>query len=430
MKIVLIGAGSESFGRGQIADILQSKDLPGHDVTLSLVDTNDAALTKMHRVAQRMAEHVGSNVTLQATTDRCDALPGADFVVTAVTVRRYELWEQDFRIPLSYGFKHVLGENGGPGAMFHALRNLQLVLPICHDVEKLAPKARLLNFTNPEARILHAIRTLTDVDAYGFCHGVFGAIDTLASYLDRPAEQLDIVSAGMNHFYAILKCVDRETGEDLLPQAIKRAAEETGGHLQLFRHFAEAFGLFVFPSDDHIGEYVSYAHEYCGTQWPYGLEKRQLAATDPVRPDVLAEYADGKRPADDPAVLAPSGESVTPIICDLVLGRENRHPAVNVLNDVGYIDNLPRDGVVEVPCRVDGDGIHAVAVGSIPRALETFLRPQFEIIRLVTEAYRTGDRKLLLQALLLDPIVDSAVRAEQMLDNMLRLQAAFLPTFE
>ena len=430
MKIVLIGAGSDSFGRGQIADILQCEDLAGRNVTLSLVDTNEAALTKMHRVAERMAEHVGSDIRLEATTDRREALPGADFVITAVTARRWELWEQDFRVPLSYGFKHVLGENGGPGAMFHALRNLQLVLPICHDVEELAPTARLLNFTNPEARILHAIRTLTNVDAYGFCHGVFSAIDTLAGYLDRPAEQLEIVSAGMNHFYAILKCVDRDSGEDLLPQALARATEETSGHLQLFRHFAEAFDMFVFPSDDHIGEYVSFAHEFCGTQWPYGLEKRKLAATDPARPDVLAEYADGKRPADDPAVLAPSGESVTPIICDIELGRQREHPAVNVLNDAGYIDNLPRDDVVEVPCRVDGDGIHAVKVGSIPRALETFLRPQFEIIRLVTEAYRTGDRKHLLQALLLDPIVDSARQAEKMLDQMLELQSEFLPSFD
>ena len=430
MKIVLIGAGSESFGRGQIADMLQCEPLAGRDVTLSLVDTNEAALTKMHRVAQRMAEHVGSDFTLEATTDRRDALPGADFVVTAVTVRRYELWEQDFRIPLSYGFKHVLGENGGPGAMFHALRNLQLVLPICRDVEKLSPHARLLNFTNPEARILHAVRTLTDVDAYGFCHGVFTAIDTLARYLNRPAEQLEIVSAGMNHLFAILKCADRQTGEDLLPTALARAKEETSPHLRLFRHFADTFGLFVFPSDDHVGEYVSWAHEFCGTQWPYGLEKRKLAAADPVRPDALAEYADGRRPADDPAILAGSGESVTPIICDIALGNHREHPAVNVLNTGSYIDNLPRDGVVEVPCRVDAEGIHAAKVGSIPRALEAFLRPQFEIIRLITEACRTHDRKLLLQALLLDPIVDSAAKAEKMLDQMLELQSEFLPDFD
>ncbi len=429
MKIVLIGAGSGSFGRGQIADILHCQELNARDVTLALVDTNGAALATMTGVAKRMAEHTGSDIAIEATTDRSEALPGADFVVTAVTVRRMELWEQDFRVPLSYGFRHVLGENGGPGAMFHALRNLEIMMPICRDVEALCPTARLLNFTNPEARILHAIRTLTEVDGYGFCHGVFGAIDTLATYLDRPVEQLDTVSAGMNHFYCILKCVDRDSGEDLLPAAIAKAAEETTGHLQLFRQFARVYDLFLFPSDDHIGEYVSFAHEFCGTQWPYGLERRKLSPADPVWPDVLAEYVAGDRPADDPAVVAGSGESVVPIICDIELGRASDRPAVNVLNDAGYIENLPTDSVVEVPCRTDGDGIHPVSVGSIPRPIEAFLRPQMEIIRLVTEAYRTQNRKLLLQALLLDPLVDSLTGAEKMLDQMLDLQSEFLPSF-
>ena len=128
-------------------------------------------------------------------------------------------------------------------------------------------------------------------------------------------------------------------------------------------------------------------------------------------------------------MLSPSGESVVPIICDIELDRGRNHPAVNVLNDAGFIDNLPRDGVVEVPCRTDSGGIHPVEVGSIPRAIETFLRPQFEIIRLVTEAYRTKSRKPLLQALVLDPVVDSIGRAEKMLDEMLELQSEFLPSF-
>jgi len=430
LKIVLIGAGSSSFGRGQIADILQAPDLRGRGVVLSLVDTDEAALSKMTRVAERMREQVGSDVALEATPDRREALPGADVILTAVTVRRMELWEQDFRVPLSYGFKHVLGENGGPGALFHALRNFELVIPICRDVEELAPQAKLLNFTNPEARILHAMRTLTRVDAYGFCHGVFSGIERLSAYLDRPSEQFEIVSAGMNHFYAILKCIDRDSGEDLLPAAIARASDETDPHLQLFGHMARTYDLFVFPSDDHVGEYLSFAHEFCGTQWPYGLERRPLSPTDTPPTDALAEYADGRRPADDPAVLAPSGESAVPVICDLALGRRGEHPAVNVLNDAGCIDNLPRDGVVEVPCRTDADGIHPIAVGPVPRALEAMLRPQMEIVRLVTEAYRTRCRKTLLQALLLDPVVDSATGAERMLDEMLELQRAFLPPFE
>ncbi len=430
MEIVLIGAGSDSFGRGQIADILQSDDLRGRGVTLKLVDTNEAALDQMTRLAQRIKGHSGTEVDIEATTDRCDALPAADFVLLAVCQKRYELWEQDYRVPLSYGFEQVLGECGGPGAMFHALRSFELVIPICRDIERLCPDALLLNFTNPEARVLHAITHLTGVRAAGLCHGVFTAIEKLSQLLDRPADELDIVSAGMNHFYCVLKCVDRETGQDLLPRAIELAAKQSSPHEQLFQHFARIFDVFVFPSDDHIGEYVSFGSEFHGKQWPYGQESRKVSRVDEPEGDYIAEYAAGDRPADDPHVLRPSGESAVPVICDVGHDRGGLHPAVNVLNDDGYITNLPRGAAVEVPGRADAAGIHPLHVGDVPETMAAIMRPQFTIHDLLTEAYRTHSRKLLLQAMLLDPLVDSISRAEKMLDQMLALQSEFLPTFE
>jgi len=430
MKIVLIGAGSGSFGRGQIADILQAEDFRGRNVMLTLVDTDPAVLDRMTRLAQCIKSHTGSDVTIESAADRRQALPGADFVLLAISVRRYELWEQDYRVPMSYGFQHVLGECGGPGAMFHALRSFELVIPVCRDIQRLCPQAMLLNFTNPEARVLHAMTHLTSVRAVGLCHGVFSAIDMLSQLLNRPADELDIVSAGMNHFYCILKCADRATGQDLLPRAIELAAAQTDNpRLQLFQRFARIFDVFIFPSDDHIGEYLSFGSEFHGKRWPYGLESRKIPRVDAPPQDYIDEYLAGDRPADDPAVLAPSGESAVPVICDIALGRRRVHPAVNVLNSDGYIANLPRDAVVEVPGRVDGDGLRPLHIGEVPETIAAYMRPQFTIHSLLTEAYRTGSRKLLLQALLLDPVVDSITRAEKMLDHMLSLQSDYLPTF-
>ncbi len=431
MKIVLIGAGSGSFGRGQIADILQADDLRGRDVTLTLVDIDQAALDMMTALAERIKAHSGTDVKIEATTDRCEALPGADFVLLAVCRKRYELWEQDYRVPLSHGFNHVLGECGGPGALFHTLRSFELVMPICRDIERLCPSALLINFTNPEARVLHAITHLTKVRAVGLCHGVFTAIEKLSQLLGRPAEQLEIISAGMNHFYCILKCADNESGEDLLPRAIELAAEQDSPHEQLFQHFARIFDVFVFPSDDHIGEYLPFGNEFHGKHWPYGQESRKVSLTPEVDGDFyIRQYAAGEGATDDPHVLRPSGESALAVMCDIALGREGLHPAVNVLNSDGYITNLPRGAAVEVPGRADADGIHPLHVGDVPETMAAYMRPQFTIHELLTEAYRAHSRKLLLQALLLDPLVDSVVRAEKMLDEMLALQSDFLPTFE
>ena len=426
MKMVVIGAGSQSFGRGQIADALRAPELKGRGVTLALVDEDPAALQTMTSLAERIKQHVGTDITIEAATDRTDLLGGADYVITAVARRRWELWEQDFRIPLAYGMRHCLGENGGPGALFHALRSFELIVPICRDIERLCPDALLLNFTNPEARVLHAVLHLTKVRAVGLCHGVHEALERICRYLGRPLEELDVVSAGMNHFFCILRAVDRTTGQDRLADLVERARSDDLAP-PLFRRMAEVFGVFTFPSDDHIGEYLPFGAEFTGVKWPYGQESRPVAGSQKESVG-LEEYASGRRPLDE-AVLGPSGESAVPIICDIELDRKARRPAVNVRNGEPYIENLPRDGVVEVPAVVDASGVHPQKVGALPEPFAALIRTQFSIIALLTEAYRTRSKRLLLQALLLDPTVHSVAAAEAMLDDMLELQKAYLPEF-
>jgi len=431
MKTVIIGAGSISFGRGQIADLLQAKELQGQSNQLVLVDTDEQALERMTSLAMKMKEYTGSDMEITNTTDRTEALPGANYVITAVARKRYQLWEQDFRIPLSYGFRHCTGENGGPGALFHALRSFELILPICRDVERLCPDAWFLNFTNPEARVLHAILHLTKVKAAGICHGYFSVLPYIEKYLNQPASSFKILSAGINHLYILLKAEETATGTDRLPELIKMAAEDDEAP-PLFRKMAEVFGVFTFPSDDHIGEYLAYGAEYSGVKWHYGIESRPQSAkgeSEPSFADLLNSYANGDIPVDE-LIMSPSGEITVPIITDIEFDTGNFRPAVNVLNTEGYVSNLPTTATIEVPATVDAKGIHPLQVGPIPEPFAALLRTQCAIIALVTEAYRTRSKKLLLQALLLDPNVNSITSAEKMLDEMLRLQSEFLPSFE
>jgi len=146
IKIALVGAGSNSFGRAVIADVLSSRDLAKRDTTLFLMDIDEAALKKMFLFAGLVKEHRKTPVRIHAATDYREALSGADYVITSVARKRMECWEKEFCIPVSLGFRHVLGENGGPGAAFHTLRSLNLVIPVCREMEKFCPEALLLNF--------------------------------------------------------------------------------------------------------------------------------------------------------------------------------------------------------------------------------------------------------------------------------------------
>ncbi|MFC1712046.1 alpha-glucosidase/alpha-galactosidase [Candidatus Poribacteria bacterium] len=425
VKIVLIGAGSASFGRGTLADIMSCEDLKSYDCTVVLVDIDEPALNKMAGLAKLIGAHYKSPVKVEKTTDRTEALPGADYVITSVTQKRYELWEQDFRVPLAYGFRNILGENGGPGALFHAMRNYGIILPICHDIEKLCPDALVLNFTNPESRILMAMSHLTEVNAVGLCHGVLQARRHAAQVLGKDLDDLKITTGGLNHFFWILKIEDASTGEDLYPLLREKVKDSCP---PLSQKMMEVFDYYIFPSDDHIGEYVSFAHEFTGLLWHYGKEFHRVPKTEAPSADWRDEYLSGKRPVDD-NLVHPGGEIAVDIIADILEDKDKWEPSVNVLNTDGYIENLPTDGVVEVPATVNSTGVHPEHVGPLSEALAAFCRTQVSIQLLLIEAYRQRSKKLLLQALLLDPVVDSVRRAEEMLDHMLELQKDYLPEF-
>jgi alpha-galactosidase len=192
------------------------------------------------------------------------------------------------------------------------------------------------------------------------------------------------------------------------------------------------YGLFTYPSDHHIGEYLGFAHDTCGLKWPYGRECHPVSLAPEARPtpiERMAAYASGERPLDEGAT-ATTEELTAPIISAVVRDREAWVPAVNVLNDEGFVGNLDRRAVVEVPAVADGKGVHPLTVEELPEPLAALMHTQVSIQKLLVEAYRQRSRKLLLHALLLDPVVDSIRRAEALIDDMYQLQGEFLPVLE
>jgi alpha-galactosidase len=451
LKIVLIGAGSREFAKGLVHDlVLETELLAAREVEVALVDIDGESLETMRAYAVHAAESRGARVSFTATTERRDALVGADFVLVSVAVKRMELWEQDFRVPLAYGIPHVYGENGGPGAAFHALRNIKTLMPICADVEKLCPQAWVINFTNPEARILTAILTLTKVKAIGLCHGFYSFRRLATAVLARPEAELDIRTAGINHFYTYYKIAEKASGADLIPEFERRLAADPSVIPPLARYFWERFGVLGYCSDHHIGEYLGFAHEIVGNAWLFGNEGRIVDPGESGvdgrvvfeawrnKVDVKTYFAEGiaekERLALSPTVPIPegaiksSGELAVPVIADISLDRRRWRPSMNVLNDGGFIENLDRDTAVELPAVVSASGPAPERVGRLPEGFAALVKQQQSVQRLLVRAYAEKSRKLLLQALLVDPACAGRARSvEAMLDHMLRIQAPYLP---
>ena len=449
LKIVVIGAGSATFGIGTIADLVASAELREFDLTVSLVDIDARALERTMAMARRIREHFGSPARIEATLERTEALPGADYVITSVATRRWDLWEKDYYIPLAYGFRQVMGENGGPGAAFHTLRSLDLMVPIARDMERLCPEALLLNFTNPESRVCLGVNTLTRVRSVGLCHGPLATLGRIAELLGRPAEEIDLTVAGLNHFHWALEVKDKAIGADLRPQ-LAQAVEKADWDIDtltplLFR----TFGYLTYPAPSHPGEYLGFAHEIAGPQmvlWGIGGVSRRLSARAEDHEYVIegksnqpcyhlwsldmVERIDrilaGKEPLSEEFTRM-SIELVVPIICDIQFDRRHRELAANVPNRGRAIANLPEEAIVEVPIRVGAAGVEPVSVGPLPEALAGLCSLQISIQKLLVEAYRQRSKDLLLQALVIDPVVDSVPRARAMMETMLKVQADYLP---
>ena len=432
LKIVVIGVGSTSFGRATLADIFSSEDLRNADLTVSLVDTDPVALDRMSRFAELLRDHYSSTAAIESTTDRCEALPGASYAILSVARKRYELWDRDFYLPLAHGFRQVLGECGGPGGAFHTLRSLHLVVPIAQDMERLCPDALLLNFTNPESRVCVGVQALTKIRIVGLCHGAFTTLRNVARILDREQDEIDITIGGLNHFHWVSDMRNRPDGSDLYPAFRQRMAESDCGLEPLTKLMFETFGLLPFTSDSHIAEYVGFGFDACGPIWAKeaatvpadeatpASQRREAAAAQ------IQRVVDGQEPLTDD-LAKPSQELAVSIICDVELDKGQRELAVNIPNADCAISNLPEDAVVEVCATVDANGLRPVPVGPLPEPIAAMCRTQISIQKLLVEAYAQRSKEALVQALAIDPVVDSIPRARLLADDLLRVQADFLP---
>lgn len=447
MKVTLIGAGSREFAGTIIRDLLLSEPIAAKGLEIQLMDIAAEPLAEMEEYARGVIARLDHAATVTSTTDLDSAVTGADFVVTAIEVNRYHYWSQDFTIPRRYGFRQVYGENGGPGGLFHALRQFGPLLEIARAIERLAPDAVFLNFSNPEHKVCEAITRLTNVKVVGLCHGYFQGARQISALLDRPLDELDLAAAGINHFTWFQRVRDRATGEDLYPRL--RELEHSANwvsdwhEVALSRILLRRFGLWPSPSANHIGEYLSWADDYVPAQLQYfhdpadGSPWREGAATPEWYYEI--RFADTERPFQPPKhaqksledtlaerPLVSSEELAIPIIEWVACGVERDLPAVNLPNR-GAIPGLPDDMVVEVAAQVVDGELVPIPTEPLPEGIFAMVRLQGSIHKLLVEAYAENSKTKLLQAVLLDPIVDSHNRAVAMVDEFLALQKDALP---
>ena len=195
-KIVLIGAGSHVFSSRLITDILSYPEL--RDSTISLMDIAKEPLELSAAFVKTIIEQNKFNTKIESTTNRREALDGADYVFIIINVG-YNLKEADRKITLKYGLDQGDTATMGPCGVFNGVRHVPPILDVAHDMEELCPDAWLMNYTNPMAIISWAVSDYSKIKNVGLCHSVPHTAGTLAGYMGVPVQEVTYWVAGINH---------------------------------------------------------------------------------------------------------------------------------------------------------------------------------------------------------------------------------------
>ena len=421
-KIVIIGAGSLQFGLGTVGSIFNSKVLKGSEI--SLHDINPTNLKLALEACNEVIEKDNLDYSVDATTDRKKALEGATFIVNSIEVPpRFKWFDLDYSIPHKYGNQQIMGENGGPGGLFHSLRVIPPILEICKDVSDICPNALFINYSNPMSRVCLAIkRKFPSLQFVGLCHELHHFKIHFSRILNTSVDNLDMIAAGLNHFGVLLSCKYKDTGKDAYPELRAKAPEYlknlTGfmTDVDLNRYILEKFGYIPYTTDSHYGEYITWAWDKGNVQGARDFYNGYKTATlyTGERIQKLVEKGKGYR------LIKPDPERAIPIIEGILTNSNHKEESVNLPNE-GVITNIPQDLVVEVPAIVNKEGLHALKIGEYPRGLAALLRNQASVQDLVVEAVIRESKEIAFQALLLDPTIESATKAEEIFDEMMKI---------
>ncbi|WP_010523942.1 alpha-galactosidase [Nesterenkonia sp. F] len=447
-RITIIGAGGFVFPIRLIGDLLSFPAL--HRATLTLMDIDASRLSRVADGARELVAHHDLSTVIEETTDRREALDGADVVIITFQVGGVASYRHDVEIPRRYGIDQTVGDTLGPGGVFRYLRSVAAYDAIAEDARELCPDAQFINYANPMAMATAHLRA-RGLETVGLCHSVQGTTRMLARTLEIPYDEISYRCAGINHQAWILDF--RRGDEDLYPQLREimgrrhrrgRAAEDLtsddgdhseaadsastyeGGNEQVRTALMQSFGCFQTESSHHASEYLPYFRrspelvaEYIPERWDY----YEICAAHDESGDIR-EHVDRLK-----ADLSPSVEYGSRIVNAMVTDV----PAVvygNVPNAGGIISNLPEESCVEVPCLVDAQGVQPTHVGDLPPQLAALNRTNINVQTLAVEAALTGDRDHVHHAVALDPLTSSLLTLDEihaMTEELFDAHAELLP---
>lgn len=428
---------------------------------IRLIDIAEKNPRLCQQWGQAATRHLGRKDRFRVCLDRRDALKGSDAVLVTVSTGGFPAMAPDVAIPEKYGIYATVGDTTGPGGWSRTLRNLPVFQRFAEDFARYCPSAIIANYTNPMAALTAVLQQNCPNPVVGLCHSYFETKDVICRMLgEKDWSRLSIAIAGMNHCtwvtdfrvgredgYSLLRRkIGRGSIGDLLPRSSEDDIGFASGH-KLFVELYNTYGYMPYPADRHIAEFFSFALAGCPgahpKRTPVTIDKWDI---EPTPADVIDYCTIERTPM---AFRMNRAKKLDEFLVAMAKGKHPHHKksretgaemiraylenapfvdAVNTMN-VGQIPGLPPGACVETLGMVDGLGVRPLVVPNIPDFLLAAMRPQALAQDWTVRGAMTGDRDLLLQALLIDPqcahLKPTEVR--RMANELLRANAAVRP---
>jgi 6-phospho-beta-glucosidase len=420
-KITVIGGGS-SYTPELIDGFIQHEnELKVGEI--ALFDIDEERLEIVGGMAQRQVRYAEMETKVTLNTNRPKAVDGAKFVLSSMRVGHMAARILDEKIPLKYD---VIGqETTGPGGTFKAFRTIPVTLEIAKDMEKYAPDAWYINFTNPSGIMTEAILKHTNLNVVGLCNNPINTIAAMAEAFHVEPKDVFLEWMGMNHVNWVRKVYIK--GEDVTQK--------------IFDNLEEMSKIEEMPKFDPelvrtLGVLPTYYLQYYYFQPDKVKEVKQSGKTRgetvlEVEKDLLRQFADPNVLVKPPELMLRGGarysEAAVNLIMSLMLDRRDVQ-IVNARNG-SSIPDFPEDVSVEVPCVVGAHGVTPLVMGHFPESIRSLAIRAKAWESAVVKAAVSGSHRDAVLAMLQNPLVPDYPTAVKLVDEMLEANRQYLPQF-
>lgn len=438
MKITFMGAGSTVFARNVIGDCMCTEAL--RDSVFALYDIDAERLEESRIILEAMRKAKGGYGKIECyvgVENRKDALRGAAFVINAIQVGLYDPCTIiDFEVPKKYGLRQTIGDTLGIGGIIRTLRTIPVLQDFADDMAEVCPDAWFLNYVNPMAMLTGYMLRYTPIKTVGLCHSVQGCSEGLLKklHMEDKLEGRKELIAGINHMAWLLDIRDKN-GVDLYPEIKSRVDDymaQPDADDKVRMDYIQNFGYYVTESSEHNAEYNMF---YIKSKYPELIEKYNIPLDEYPRRCVnqIEQWKKDYREMLEKGVREHerSNEYASRIMEAMVTGNPFQIGG-NVLNTGHLITNLPEEACVEVPCLVNGYGIHPCHVGPLPVQCAAMNMTNINVQLLTIEAAVTRKKEHIYQAAMLDPHTGSELDIDtikKMVDDLIAAHGDYLPSF-